>query len=441
MSSGLPARRAAVRALRFVLENRTALDTALAQSPGFSDMEARDRAFSRLLCATTLRRRGQIDAALSAFLKHELPDDALETRLILEIGAAQLLFLQTRPHAAVSAAVELAKSSSTSERYAAMINAVLRRVASHGAGIASATALSRNLPTWLQTSWTGAYGATVTEKIAAAFSKDPPLDLTIRSPDESGKWADAIGARILPTGTLRKDNIGDVPALPGFAEGAWWAQDAAAALPAKLLAPQSGERVLDLCAAPGGKTMQLATSGAKVTALDASPKRLRRVEANLKRTGLHAEIIAADGREWGETASFDAILLDAPCSATGTLRRRPDAAWMKSANDVRSLIPIQDALLANAVRLLKPGGRLVMCTCSLQPEEGEEWLTRSLHVYSSLAVNPIATAEIPTIEDSLLSNGSLRLTPALWPGFGGIDGFFIARLQKTVGRNGLLAHR
>ncbi|WP_421789694.1 RsmB/NOP family class I SAM-dependent RNA methyltransferase [Hyphobacterium sp.] len=431
MSSGLPARRAAIRALNFVLKSRTALDTALAQSPGFAGMEPRDRAFSRLLAATTLRRRGQIDAVLSTFLKHDLPDSALDARLILETGVAQLLFLEVKPHAAVSAAVDLAKADTATVRYAAMINAILRRVTREGTDIAANTPLSLNLPLWLRESWIEAYGTAITEQIATAFAASPPLDLSVQSADEKESWAATLGAKVLPTGTLRKDSIGDITALPGFADGGWWAQDAGAALPAKLLSAATGMEVLDLCAAPGGKTMQLAASGARVTALDASPKRLRRVEANLARTGLAAKLAAADGREWGEDASFDAILLDAPCSATGTLRRRPDAAWMKATEDVQSLMPIQDALFANAVRLLNPGGRLVICTCSLQPEEGEGWLARNLPQHEDLTLDPVLPEELPALEAALRPDGTVRLTPALWADRGGIDGFFIARLRKS----------
>ena len=261
--------------------------------------------------------------------------------------------------------------------------------------------------------------------------RDPPLDLSLKSADEAGKWAEAIGAEVLPTGTLRKPDIGDITALPGFDEGAWWAQDAGAALPARLLDVQPGETVLDLCAAPGGKTMQLAAAGASVTALDASPKRMRRVADNLGRTGLSAECVTADGQSWGQDASFDAILLDAPCSATGTLRRRPDAAWIKNEDDIASLIPIQDGLLDNAARLLKPGGRMVICTCSLQPEEGEGWLERGLERNPDLETERILPDELPELERAILDSGFVRLTPDMWSTRGGIDGFFIARLRKS----------
>jgi 16S rRNA (cytosine967-C5)-methyltransferase len=430
MNPGLDARRAAVRALKFVLESRTALDAALSQTPEFARMESRDKAFARLIAATTLRRRGQIHAVLSAFLEHDLPNHAGEARLLLETATAQILFLDTKPHAAVSEAVTLAKTSIDAKRFAGLINAVLRKVVAGGQEIAEATPLSDNFPNWLRESWQTAYGVQAVEHIAAVVMRDPPLDVTLKSLGESNQWAEALGSERLPTGTLRKPEIGDVTQLPGFEEGAWWAQDAGAAIPAMLLDVQPGEAVLDLCAAPGGKTLQLAASGAVVTALDASPKRMRRVTENLARTGLSANCVSADGQNWGDDASFDAILLDAPCSATGTLRRRPDAAWIKNESDVESLIPIQEALMANAARLLRPGGRLVICTCSLQPDEGENWLARGLEHLPDLELDPIRPIELPELEDAILENGAVRLTPNMWADKGGIDGFFIARLRK-----------
>ncbi|MEE2526551.1 RsmB/NOP family class I SAM-dependent RNA methyltransferase [Hyphobacterium sp. HN65] len=433
MTSGLPARRAAVTALTFVLTSRTALDTALIQAPDFAGLDPRDRAFARLVSATTLRRRGQIGAVMNKLMQRPLPDAALPARLILETAVAQLVFLGTKPHAAVSGAVDLAKSRRDTDRFSGLINAVLRKVVTQGKAVADATPLAANLPAWLRESWLRAYGAETLEGIAAAAVNPPPLDLTLRDPDTAGDWAEKLGMEILPTGTLRKREIGDITALTGFEEGHWWAQDAGAAIPARLLGARKGETVLDLCAAPGGKTMQLASTGADVTALDASPKRMKKVEENLERTGLKASCVTDDGQVWGEDGSFDAILLDAPCSATGTLRRRPDAAWIKNAEDVQSLQPIQNALFRNATRLLKPGGRLVICTCSLQPEEGERWLESGLRRQESLVVDPIRPEEMPGLEAAILENGSVRLTPALWPERGGIDGFFIARLKKSGG--------
>jgi 16S rRNA (cytosine967-C5)-methyltransferase len=432
MSQGLSARRAAILALQFVLKSRTALDAALSQSPDFPGLETRDRAFARLVAATTLRRRGQIQAVLAAFLKRPLPDSALEAKLILETAVAQLVFLGTKPHAAVSGAVDLANGSRESARFSGLVNAVLRKAASQGQDIAEKTPLRRNLPDWLLASWQAAYGDAVLDSIAQAWTGPPPLDLTVRNPAQAAEWAKTLNADLLPTGTLRKQEIGDITELTGFEDGHWWAQDAGAALPARLLAAREGEAVLDLCAAPGGKTMQLASTGASVTALDASPKRMRRVEENLARTGLTAELVTDDGQVWGQPDTFDAILLDAPCSATGTLRRRPDAAWIKSTEDVRSMMPIQAALFDNAVRLLKPGGRMVICTCSLQPEEGERWLANGRERHPALEIDPVRPAELPGLEGALREDGSVRLTPALWPDRGGIDGFFIARLIKPA---------
>ena len=431
MTQGLNARRAAIMALGFTLKSRTALDTALAQTPDFEKMEARDRAFARLISATTLRRRGQIRGVLRKFMQRALPDPDGEAQLILETAVAQILFLDTKPHAAVSAAVTLARGNRSNERYAGMINAVLRKVSTQGQAVAETIPVSQNLPRWLRESWTAAYGEERVEAIARAFDAAPPLDLTFKTAAQAEAFAKDTDSALLPTRTVRRMTIGDITKLPGFDTGDWWAQDAGAAIPAMLLDAKPGEAVLDLCAAPGGKTMQLAATEARVTALEASPKRMKRLEDNLARVGLTAEMVTADGQDWGEAASFDAIILDAPCSATGTLRRRPDAAWMKSREDVVSLAPIQDRLLVNAARLLKPGGRMVICTCSLQPEEGELWLKRNLS-RMAVGIDPVRADEMPELEAAILEDGTVRLTPDMWSDKGGIDGFFIARLRKPA---------
>jgi len=433
MSEGYAARRIAALAYDRAIRGKGPLDESLAAAPGFDALEPRDRAFARLLAATAVRRTGQTQAALDTFLNKPLPDDAHMARALLQTGAAQLIWLGTAAHAAVSATVGLAKEDPAIARFAGLFNAILRKVAADGAPIARGTPPSANLPDWLAASWRAAYGSDRTEAIAAACAREPTLDLSLKDPASAAHWAEALGADILPGGSLRKRSIGDLTALPGYEDGAWWAQDAGAALPARLLGVTPGERVLDLCAAPGGKTLQLAAAGADVTALDASPKRLKRLSANLARTGLSADIIATNGRTWRSEAQFDAILLDAPCTATGTLRRRPDAAWTKQAGDAASLMPIQDDLAATAVTALRPGGRLVICTCSLQPEEGEDWLARNLAAHPGLTTDPVRPEELPGLEAAILASGAVRLTPDMWSEQGGIDGFFIARLHKAAG--------
>ncbi|HAQ35405.1 MAG TPA: rRNA methyltransferase [Alphaproteobacteria bacterium] len=431
MSEGLDARRAAMRAVATVMAGKSALDAALSNAPEMRTMEARDRAFARQLAATTLRRAGQTEAMVKRFLNRPLPDNATMGRALLLTGAAQMLWLGTPAHAAVSSSVALAKESPATERLAGLVNAVLRRVADAGRARAEKVPVTDNLPYWLRESWTRAYGIARTTAIAEAITRDPPLDVTVKNPAEAERWAEALESKVLPGGhSLRKAGIGDITALPGYEEGAWWAQDAGAALPARLLNAKPGERVLDLCAAPGGKTMQLAATGASVTALDASPKRLKRVEDNLARTGLSAELVAADGRSWRTDTPFDAILLDAPCTSTGTLRRRPDAAFLKSQDDVVSLAAIQDDLAKAAFENLKPGGRMVICTCSLQPEEGELWLKRILAAEGGWVRDPVTPEELTGLREARLPDGSVRLSPDMWDNRNGIDGFFIARLIR-----------
>lgn len=430
MSEGLEARRAAIAAVHAVMAGKSALDGALNNTPEMRVMEARDRAFARQLAATTLRRAGQTEALLARFLNRPLPDNAALGRTILLVGAAQMLWLGTPAHAAVSSSVAIAKENKATERLAGLVNAVLRKVAKAGRTEADRIPVVLNLPAWLREGWTKTYGVKRTAAIAEAVTRDPPLDLTVKTPADAETWAEALEAKVLSTGTLRKAGIGDITALPGYAEGEWWAQDAGAALPALLLGAKKGERVLDLCAAPGGKTMQLAATGATVTALDASPKRLKRVEENLARTGLKADCIAADGRSWQAPQPFDAILVDAPCTSTGTLRRRPDVAYAKSPEDVASLAAIQDELVKAAFANLKPGGRMVICTCSLQPEEGELWLKRILAAQPGLKLDPVKPEELPGLREAVEKDGSVRLTPEMWANRNGIDGFFIARLTR-----------
>lgn len=430
MSEGLEARRAALSAVHAVMSGKSALDAALNNAPQMRVMEARDRAFARQLSATTLRRAGQTNALIARYLNRPLPVNAALGQTLLLIGASQMLWLGTPAHAAVSSSVALAKENKATERLAGLVNAVLRKVARAGRTEAEKVGPAENLPRWLRHSWTKAYGADRVAAIAEAVTRGPPLDITVKTEAEAEKWAEALDAKVLANGTLRKAGIGDVAALPGYDEGAWWAQDAGAAMPAILLSAKKGERVLDLCAAPGGKTMQLAATGASVTALDASPKRLKRVEENLARTGLKAELVAADGRSWKADEAFDAILIDAPCSSTGTLRRRPDVAYLKSPEDVASLAAIQDDLVTAAFANLKPGGRMVICTCSLQPEEGEGWLKRILTAQGGLKLDPVKPEEMSGLREAVQKDGTVRLTPDMWANRNGIDGFFIARLVR-----------
>jgi len=360
-----------------------------------------------------------------------LPGAAHTPRNILRLGAAQLVFLETPPHAAVNETVALAAARGA-ERFKGLVNAVLRRLAAKGKARASAQDAPRlNTPDWLWKSWSAAYGEAVARRIAEAHLAEPPLDFSLRAgdPAEAEAWAARLEAEILPTGLLRRKAGGIVPELPGYADGAWWIQDAAAALPARLLGAVSGKRVIDLCAAPGGKTAQLAAAGATVTAVELSKPRLSRIGENLARLMLKAELVAADATTWRPAAPADAVLLDAPCSATGTIRRHPDLPWRKSAKNLPALCAAQQRLLANTASMVKPGGCLVYAVCSLQPEEGPAVVARFLDANDRFALEPVAAGDVKGADDFIAGDGTLRSLPCHWSERGGIDGFYIARLR------------
>ena len=418
------ARAAAVEALGRVLRRRLTLDEAL----DLTGLEERDRAFARLLVAGTLRRLGQIDDLLGQCLEHPLPAKAAIAGDILRIGAAQLLFLDTPAHAAVDTAVDMTRAAGLTAQVK-LVNAVLRRLCREGRKMAEAQdAALLNTPAWLWQSWSEAYGEETCRAIAAAHLTEAPLDFSVKT--DLAAWALVLEAEPLPTGSLRRAPGGLVTALPGFAEGAWWVQDAAAALPARLLGDVEGLTVVDLCAAPGGKTAQLAAAGAHVVALDRSAKRLEKLTANLARLSLTAETVVADAALWQPPEPLDAVLLDAPCSATGTLRRHPEAAWAKSAEDVAKLSAAQDRLLMAAVEMLKPGGKLVFCTCSLQPEEGEQRIEALLASGAPVRREAITAAEVGSLAELISPAGDLRCLPCHLGDSGGMDGFFAARLIR-----------
>ncbi|OIR09123.1 ribosomal RNA small subunit methyltransferase B [mine drainage metagenome] len=418
------ARAAAVEALSAVLRRRQALDDAL----DLGGLDERDRAFARLLAATTLRRLGQIDALLRRCLEQPLPPRAAWAEDILRLGACQLLFLGVAGHAAVDTAVEMTRAAGLAG-HAKLVNAVLRRLGREGESLVAAQDAERlNTPDWLWDSWSAAYGEAGCRAIAHAHLREAPLDFTVKG--DAALWCGRLEAELLPTGSLRRAPGGSVTALPGYGDGAWWVQDAAAALPARLLGDVRGQLVADLCAAPGGKTAQLAAAGAEVIALDRSARRLERLAANLARLGLTARVETLDAAAWTPPAPLDAVLLDAPCSATGTLRRHPDALWLKRPEDIVKLTRTQDRLLAAAAALLKPGGLLVYCTCSLQPEEGAARIEALLDGGAPLARRPIAAAEVGGLADLITPAGDLRCLPYHLGEKGGMDGFYAARLQR-----------
>jgi 16S rRNA (cytosine967-C5)-methyltransferase len=426
MDVTLASRHAALDVLVTCLDKGQPLDDALARHKGFAGLEPRDRAFVRLLLATTLRRLGEIDHVLGTLVERPFKSADAAGRQVLRLGAAQLLFLGTPAHAAVDTSVRLVVDAGL-PHLKGLANAVLRRVAREGIALLSHCDLAQvNTPPWLWRSWMKTYGEAVTRAIADAHLIEAPLDLTPRA--DAPLWADRLEGELLPTGTIRRRSGGAITELPGFAEGAWWVQDAAATLPARLLGDVSGKHVADLCAAPGGKTLQLAAAGARVTAVDISGRRMIRLGENLARAGLAAELVTADAGKWSPAEKFDAVLLDAPCSGTGTLRRHPDIAWLKDEDDIGRLALAQDRLLQHAAELLKPGGTLVYAVCSLQDEEGPARVASLLAHDKRLRRRPVARAELPGLADALTASGDARTLPSMWAERGGLDGFFVARL-------------
>ncbi|GAB4193392.1 MAG: transcription antitermination factor NusB [Thalassobaculales bacterium] len=417
----------AVSLMRAVMDQHRALDEAMAGDARLAALDPRDRAFCRTLVATTLRRLGQIDALLKGHLRRPLPARAAPVRQALRLGAAQLLFLGLPAHAAVGETVGVVEGLGFAG-LKGLANAVLRRLADDGpAALAAQDAPRLALPGWLWGRWVAAYGEATTRAIAAALLEEPPLDISVKG--DAPAWAARLGAVVLPTGSLRRPLGGRIEDLPGYAEGEWWVQDAAATLPARLLGEVRGRDLIDLCAAPGGKTAQLAAAGARVIAVDRSEPRLARLQANLRRLGLPARAVAADAGTWQPPAPADAVLLDAPCSATGTLRRHPDVAHLKRPEDIGRLAALQARLLRNALAMLRPGGTLVYCVCSLEPEEGPGVVEAALAEGIAQRL-PVAAGEIGGLAECLTPAGDLRTLPCHLAAAGGLDGFYAARLRR-----------
>lgn len=426
LNDGLPARRAALDLLERVREGST-FDDALALCRSFNDLEGADRRFARALATLVLRRRGSLDHVLGAYIDRPLPKKAVRVMDILRLTAAQTLILETPAHAAVSTAVELAGERQEVAGYAKLVNAIGRKVAEKGPSVLSQLPDRIDTPAWLWRSWERSYGPKEARAIAEAHRVEPPLDLTLKNPEEAQTWSEKLDAEILPFGSLRLHRAGDVRALAGYDEGAWWVQDAAASLPAKLLNDVEGKRILDLCAAPGGKTMQLAARGARVTAVDLSGDRLKLIVENLSRVGLNADTVKKDVLRLTLEEKADAILLDAPCTATGTIRRHPDIPWAKNETDVAALAELQEKLMDHALTLLRPGGTLVYCVCSLQREEGEQQAERALSRHKGLTRLPVTAEEIGGLSEAITRAGDLRTLPSMLAPQGGMDGFFAAR--------------
>jgi 16S rRNA (cytosine967-C5)-methyltransferase len=432
--AGYDARQLSVELVSAVLSRRRALDEALADTIGpggpYSGLVARDRGFARLIAATVLRRLGRIQAVIDSFLERPLPKDRGALTPILLVATAQLLFLGTPAHAVINVAVAQCRRDREAQRFASLANAVLRRVSQTGPSLLAGFDESLDTPVWLMARWEQAYGPELARRIAIASLREAPLDLTVGH--DARAWAERLGGQLLPTGSVRLAEAGRVEDLAGYADGAWWVQDAAAALPARLMGLVTGLRVADLCAAPGGKTAQLAAAGARVTAVDVSSQRLDLLAKNLARLDLSAEIVCADATTWMTAAPFDTVLLDVPCLSTGTIRRHPDILHLKRPADLGKLTSIQARLTENAVRLLRPGGTLVYCCCSLEPEEGPQQIARLLDEMPALTRRPISAVELGMTADAITAQGDLRTfpfhLPAEQPEHGGMDGFYAARL-------------
>jgi len=419
--TGVQARRSAVYLLDQILgEGR--LMSELLGGGALDKLPPDDRARAARLAMDTLRGLERADRLLQKHLNKYPP---LTVRNVLRVGTVELC-QGGAAHGVVNAMVEMVSRHKTLSHLKGLTNAVLRKIASEGPEAWAALRAPR-LPKWLRGPLVEAWGGEAMAAMEAAHFAGAPLDLTAKS--DPAALAEAVGGILLPTGSVRVADAGQVSTMPGFAEGAWWVQDAAAALPVQVLAPKPGEKVLDLCAAPGGKTMQLAALGADVTAVDDSEGRMARVRENLKRTGLAATLLVEDAR--ATTGEWDAILLDAPCSATGTIRRHPDLPVAKDGSEFGPLIALQEELIDHAWSLLKPGGRMVFCTCSLLPDEGEVQIEEALVRHSDMAVDPDALA-LPGVDPAWCTpEGGLRLRPDYWSDRGGMDGFYIACLRKS----------
>lgn len=435
---GLPARKTAARLLGAIVDAHTSLDGLTDDEhghPQYLALDGRDRALVRAILITALRYRVTIERLIASRLERPLPANAKSLSHILHVAAAQILFLDVPDSAAVDLAVSHAKSDPRTQRFAGLVNAVLRELARRKERAPPAE-LERTVdaPDWFRDRIIQAYGAETASRIFAMHRLEAPIDLTVKS-DPAG-WAQQLGGILLPSGSVRLSDLnGPLTELAGFAEGEWWVQDAAAALPARMLGDVSGLRVADLCSAPGGKAAQLAAAGARVTAVDTSRNRLRRLKSNFERLRLPVETVEADILNWKPEEQFDAILLDAPCSSTGTVRRHPDVPWTKSEEDVRKLADLQRRLLEAAIPLVRPGGRIVFSNCSLDPLEGEDLVAGILAGREDVEIEPVLPGELSGADAFIDKQGMLRTTPGDMrmdtEKASGMDGFFAARLRRT----------
>lgn len=430
-AQGLEVRRLAATLLRTCLDRKLTVEEAISASRDAQALEPRDRALLSTLLLTAFRHWGEISAVLSGLVDRPLPRKSGTAREILVLGITQLLFLGMAPHAVIDLAVRSAKADRNALHFSGLVNAVLRKVANGGEELLKGLDAPRlNTPDWLWRRWVKTYGEAAARAIAIAHADRPGLDISFTT--DAQQWREALGGESLPNGQRRlAAGHAPVPELPGFSEGAWWIQDAAATIPVRLLGDVRGKVVLDLCAAPGGKTLQLAALGADVTAVDLSETRLRRLEANLQRTGLAAKVLVQDAMSSDLVGAWDAVLLDAPCSATGTIRRHPELPWLKDEAQLRELAGLQRRLLRRAAQLVRPGGLLVYCTCSLEPEEGETRVRGFLADEPDFEIAAPGADALP--EGAVRASGWVRTLPYMRYGASaGMDGFFAAAMRRRA---------
>ena len=432
---GLPARQAAARLLSAVIDKKTSLDGLTDNEhghPQYLALEMRDRMLVRAILGAALRHRADIERIFKSYLDRPLPQNALSLRHLLHVAAAQVLYLDVPDHAAIDLAVTAAKSDPRNQRFSGLVNAILRKLARNADKERAQSSTTENIPAWFSHMLIENYGREKAAKILAAQANEPPIDISVKSNPEM--WAEKLGGHVLFNGTVRLEHVeGAVSDLEGYQQGEWWVQDAAASLPARLLGDIKDKTVADLCAAPGGKTAELAIQGARVTAIDLSENRLKRLQRNMERLDLKVATWAGNLKDFQPQELFDAVLLDAPCSSTGTIRRHPDILWTKDISDVEKLAKLQRELLVASISLVKIGGLIVFANCSIARQEGEELVNNVLSSRNDIKLVPIRDEEVAGRKE-LLSNGVLRTTPAdlegATPLLSGMDGFFAARFQR-----------
>ena len=434
---GLPARQAAARLLSAVIDKKTSLDGLTDNEhghPQYLALEMRDRMLVRAILGAALRHRADIERILGAYLDRPLPQNALSLRHLLHVAAAQVLYLDVPDHAAIDLAVTAAKSDPRNQRFSGLVNAILRKLARNADKERAQSSAIENIPAWFSHMLIENYGREKAAKILAAQANEPPIDISVKSNPEM--WAEKLGGHVLFNGTVRLEHVeGAVSDLEGYQQGEWWVQDVAASLPARLLGNIKDKAVADLCAAPGGKTAELAVQGAHVTAIDLSENRLKRLQHNMERLDLKVATWAGNLKDFKPQELFEAVLLDAPCSSTGTIRRHPDILWTKDIRDVEKLAKLQLELLVASISLVKIGGLIVFANCSIARQEGEELVNNVLSSRNDIKLVPIRDEEVGDRKE-LLSNGVLRTTPAdlegQTPSLSGMDGFFAARFKRIA---------